>query len=109
LLAGFQAEGSGGRLLEDGAKFLKIHGQMIPVRAEIANLRQFSAHAGQSELLRWLSGLPAPPRQLYLTHGEPAAATALQSAIQSQLHWRATIAEYLKTVDLAAPANTATT
>jgi len=109
LLAGFQAEGSGGRLLEDGAKFLNIHGHMVPVRAEIDNLRQFSAHAGQSELLRWLSGLPAPPRQLYLTHGEPAAATALQSAIQSQLHWRATVAEYLKTVDLSAPATTATT
>ncbi len=102
LLAGFQAEGSGGRLLEEGAKFLKIHGQMVPVRAEVTNLRQFSAHAGQSELMRWLSGLPAPPRQLYLVHGEPAAATALQSTIQSKLGWRPTVAEYLKTVDLSA-------
>ena len=102
LLAGFQAEGTGGRILEEGAKFLKIHGQMVPVRAEVVNLRQFSAHAGQSELLRWLSGLPAPPRQLYLVHGEPAAATALQAKIQSQLRWRPNIAEYLKTVDLSA-------
>ena len=102
LLAGFQAEGTGGRLLEEGAKFLKIHGQMVPVRAEVTNLRQFSAHAGQSELMRWLSGLPAPPRQLYLVHGEPAAATALQSTIQSKLGWRPTVAEYLKTVDLSA-------
>jgi len=102
LLAGFQAEGTGGRILEDGAKFLKIHGQMVPVRAEVVNLRQFSAHAGKSELLHWLSGLPAPPRQLYLVHGEPAAATALQATIQSQLRWRANVAEYLKTVDLSA-------
>jgi metallo-beta-lactamase family protein len=101
LLAGFQAEGSGGRIMEEGAKFLKIHGQMVPVRAEVTNLRQFSAHAGQSELMRWLSGLPAPPRQLYLVHGEPAAATALQSTIQSKLGWRPTVAEYLKTVDLS--------
>jgi metallo-beta-lactamase family protein len=101
LLAGFQAEGSGGRILEEGAKFLMIHGQMVPVRAEVTNLRQFSAHAGQSELMRWLSGLPAPPRQLYLVHGEPAAATALQSTIQSKLGWRPTVAEYLKTVDLS--------
>jgi metallo-beta-lactamase family protein len=101
LLAGFQAEGSGGRLLEDGAKYLTIHGQQVPVRAEVVNLRQFSAHAGQSELMRWLSGLPAPPRQLHLVHGEPAASTALQSKIQSQLGWKANIAEYLKTVDLS--------
>jgi len=101
LLAGFQAEGSGGRLLEDGAKYLKIHGEVVPVRAEVVNLRQFSAHAGQSELLRWLSGLPAPPRQLHLVHGEPAASAALQAKIQSQLGWRANIAEYLKTTDLS--------
>jgi metallo-beta-lactamase family protein len=102
LLAGFQAEGTGGRALEEGAKFLNIHGQMVPVRAEVTNLRQFSAHAGRSELLRWLSGLPAPPRQIYLVHGEPAAASALQGAIQSQLHWPATVAQYLQTVDLSA-------
>lgn len=102
LLAGFQAEGSGGRLLEEGAKYLKIHGAVVPVRAEVVNLRQFSAHAGQSELLRWLSGLSAPPRQLHLVHGEPAASVALQAKIQSQLGWRADVAQYLQTIDLSA-------
>ena len=102
LLAGFQAEGTNGRLLEDGAKSLKIHGELVPVRAEVTNLRQVSAHAGQSELMRWLSGLPAPPRQLYLVHGEPAASTALQSTIQSQLGWRPALAQYLQTVNLSA-------
>ncbi len=102
LLAGFQAEGSGGRLLEEGAKYLKIHGVMVPVRAEVTNLRQFSAHAGQGELTRWLSGLPATPRKLYLVHGEPAAAVALQSKIQAQFGWHADIAQYLQTVDLSA-------
>ena len=102
LLAGFQAEGTGGRLLEEGAKYLKIHGETVPVRAEVTNLRQFSAHAGRSELLHWLSGLPAPPRHLYLVHGEPSAAAALQSAVRSQMHWPVSVAEYLQTVDLSA-------
>jgi metallo-beta-lactamase family protein len=100
LLAGFQAEGTGGRLLEEGAKFLTIHGQAVPVRAEVVNLRQFSAHAGRNELLRWLSGLPAPPKQLYLVHGEPAASAALQKSIRSQFGWSAILPAYLQTVDL---------
>ena len=102
LLAGFQAEGSGGRLLEDGAKYLKIHGANVPVLSEVVNLRQFSAHAGQSELMRWLSGLPAPPRQLHLVHGEPAAAAALQAKIKSSLGWPVDVAQYLQTIDLSA-------
>ena len=94
LLAGFQAEGTRGRSLEDGASFLKMHGQMAPVRAEVVNLRQFSAHAGRSELMRWLGGMPAPPKQLFIVHGEPSASRALQEAVQSQLGWQATLPSY---------------
>ena len=101
LLAGYQGEGTGGRLLEDGAKFLKIHGDMVPVRAEVINLHQFSAHAGRGELLRWLSGLPAPPRKLFLTHGEPEASAALQFSVQSQFGWTATLPKYLESFDLS--------
>jgi metallo-beta-lactamase family protein len=101
LLAGFQAEGTRGRALEEGAKSIQIHGEMVPVRAEVVNLRQFSAHAGRSELLRWLAEIPAPPRQLFLVHGEPVAAKALQAAVQSQLHWPVTLPNYLQTFDLA--------
>ena len=68
--------------------------------AEIINMGQLSAHAGQDELLRWLSGFPAPPRQTYLTHGEPAAALALQQQIQTKMKWKVDIAQYLQTVDL---------
>jgi len=60
-----------------------MYGEDVPVAAEVVNLRQFSAHAGKSELMRWLTGLPAPPRQTYLVHGEPAASAALKSAIES--------------------------
>jgi len=102
LLAGFQAEGTRGRTLEDGAKSIQIHGEEVPVRAEIVNLRQFSAHAGRSELMRWLGGVPAPPRQLFLVHGEPAAAQALQATIKTELHWNVTVASYLQSVDLNA-------
>ena len=101
LLAGFQAEGTRGRALEEGAKAIGIHGETIPVRAEVVNLRQFSAHAGRSELMRWLAGIPAPPRQLFLVHGEPAAAKALESAVQSELHWPVTLPNYLQSFDLA--------
>jgi metallo-beta-lactamase family protein len=101
LLAGFQAEGTRGRLLEEGLKTIRIHGETVPVRAEVINLRQFSAHAGRSELLRWLSDAPAAPRKLFLVHGEPVAAQALQSAVESQLHWNVTIPNYLEAFDLS--------
>jgi metallo-beta-lactamase family protein len=101
LLAGFQAEGTRGRALEEGAKTLRIHGMDVPVLAEVINLRQFSAHAGQSELMRWLSGMPAAPRQTYLTHGEPEASAALKSKIEAAYKWKVALPRYLQTVDLS--------
>jgi metallo-beta-lactamase family protein len=100
ILAGFQAEGTRGRALEEGAKTLNIFGQAVPVGAEIVEMGQFSAHAGKSELLRWLSGFPSPPKQTYLTHGEPAAAQALAGAIQQKFGWKASVARYLDTVPI---------
>jgi len=100
ILAGFQAEGTRGRALQEGAKTLNIFGQAVPVCAEIVELGQFSAHAGKSELLRWLTPLPAAPRQIYLTHGEPAAAQALQATVAEKLQWKAAVARYLDTVPL---------
>lgn len=100
ILAGFQAVGTRGRALEEGAKVLHLFGQAVPVCAEILEMGQFSAHAGKSELLRWLSNLPAPPKQIYLTHGEPEAAQALQSAIQEKFKWNVAVARYLDTVPL---------
>jgi metallo-beta-lactamase family protein len=102
ILAGFQAEGTRGRALQEGAKSLNIFGQVVPVAAEIVEMGQFSAHAGKSELLRWLAALPAPPKQTYLTHGEPQAAQALQAAIQDKFKWKAAVARYLDTVTLGA-------
>ena len=100
ILAGFQAEGTRGRALQEGARSLKLYGQDVPVLAEIISMGQFSAHAGKSELLRWLTALPSPPRQTYLTHGEPAAAQSLQAAIQQKFQWKAAVARYLDTVPI---------
>jgi len=101
LLVGYQGEGTRGRQLQDGAKFIKIFGDMVPVKAQVIVLPQLSAHAGRSELLRWLSGIKVAPKQTYLVHGEPPALQSFQAAIQAQYHWPVTIAEYLKTVELA--------
>ena len=100
LLVGYQAEGTGGRALQDGAKFLRLYGEEVPVRAEIIEIGQLSAHAGKSELLRWLSGFKSPPRQTFLVHGEPKALTAFRDTISSQLHWPVTIPAYQQSVDL---------
>ncbi len=100
LLAGFQAEGSRGRALQDGATTLRFYGHAVNVAAEVVSMGQLSAHAGKSELLRWLGGLPSAPKQSYMTHGEPQAARALGAAISDQLHWKVDVAEYLQTVDL---------
>ncbi|HKV25401.1 MAG TPA: MBL fold metallo-hydrolase [Candidatus Acidoferrum sp.] len=101
ILAGFQAVGTRGRALLEGAKTLSLFGQQVPVCAEIVEMGQFSAHAGKSELLRWLGALPAAPAQTYLTHGEPEAAQSLRSAIQERFQWKVEVARYLDTVDLA--------
>jgi metallo-beta-lactamase family protein len=101
ILAGFQAQGTRGRALQEGAKTIRLFGQDVAVNAEIVELGQFSAHAGKSELLRWLTALPTPPKQTYLTHGEPSAAQSLQSSIQEKFHWKVSVARHLDTVDLA--------
>jgi metallo-beta-lactamase family protein len=100
ILAGFQAEGTRGRALLQGAKSLSLFGQVVPVLAEIVELGQFSAHAGKSELLRWLTGLQVPPKQVYLTHGEPQAAQSLQQAIVTNFRWKASVARYLDSVEI---------
>jgi metallo-beta-lactamase family protein len=101
LLVGYQAEGTGGQALQNGAKFLRIFGQQVPVRAEVVDIGQLSAHAGKSELLRWLSGIQAPPKQTFMIHGEPSGLTSLRDAIVSQYHWPSvTIPNYLQSFDL---------
>jgi len=88
LLVGYQAEGSRGRLLQDGAPSIRIHGEQIPVRGGVATLDGLSAHADQAELLRWMAGFERAPERTFLVHGEPGAAKALEAKIGQELGWR---------------------
>ncbi len=90
LVAGFQAAGTRGRSLIDGAEWLRIHGRDIPVRAAIRRVDALSGHADRHELGRWLTGLPAPKRT-FLVHGEPPAARALAEFLRATFGWEATI------------------
>jgi metallo-beta-lactamase family protein len=87
LLVGFQAEGTRGRQLLDGASSVKIHGQNIPVQAVVDKIESMSAHADSSEILRWLGGFQASPKRTFLVHGEPRAMDPLAGAIREKLGW----------------------
>jgi len=100
LFVGYQAAGTRGRLLREGARAMKMLGQSVPVRATIMASDSYSAHADQGEILRWLGGFTRPPETTYIVHGEPDAAAALQALIASQLKWRAVVAQDGQRVDI---------
>jgi metallo-beta-lactamase family protein len=87
VFAGFQVGGSRGAKLVAGEREVKIHGEMVPVRAEVRQLEGFSGHADRNELLAWLRSLRRPPQQTFVVHGEPDAADALRAAIRNELGW----------------------
>jgi metallo-beta-lactamase family protein len=87
LFVGYQAAGTRGRTLVDGAQEVKIHGRYVPVRAQVAKLDSMSAHADRGEILRWLGTFPAKPRRLILVHGEPGPMDSLKATIQQRLSW----------------------
>ncbi len=90
LVAGFQAIGTRGRSLVDGARFLHIHGRDIEVRAAVRRVDALSGHADRHELSRWLGSMPTP-RRTFLVHGEPAAARGLADHLRTTLGWETTI------------------
>ncbi|MGA9333906.1 MAG: MBL fold metallo-hydrolase [Rudaea sp.] len=100
LFAGFQAAGTRGAAMLAGAQTIRIHGQDIPVRAEVDVLSSLSAHADWKETLDWLGNMRTPPRMTFITHGEPVAADALRQQIERRLHWNTHIPEYLESVEL---------
>jgi metallo-beta-lactamase family protein len=87
LFAGYQAAGTRGRSLKDGVKTVRIHGQEIPVRAEIAALESMSAHADANEILTWLRNFKQPPAVTFLVHGEPGPMDTLRARIERELGW----------------------
>ncbi len=94
LFVGYQAIGTLGRQIIDGAKKVRILGQQYPVRARIAQIHGFSSHADRNELLRWLSGLKSSPRHLFVTHGESEAAQNFSDFLKEKTGWKVSVPEY---------------
>jgi metallo-beta-lactamase family protein len=84
LIVGFQGHGSLGRRILDGQPVVSIHGEKVVVRAKVHSLGGFSAHAGQKDLLRWLSALASSKPRVVLTHGEDRARKALSAEIRKR-------------------------
>ena len=101
LFVGYQAAGTRGRALVDGAREVKIRGQFVPVSARIERLDSMSAHADSEESLRWLGGFKKPPSITYLVHGEPGPMDALKSTIASRLQWNVHAPAHLEQVELS--------
>lgn len=101
LFSGFQVGGTRGDRMMRGEKEIKMFGQMIPVRAEVVQIDNMSAHADSLELLHWLAQLKKAPRKLFITHGEAEAAMALKAQIEQTFHWVCEIPSYLTTVNLS--------
>ncbi|MGE5088207.1 MAG: MBL fold metallo-hydrolase RNA specificity domain-containing protein [Candidatus Levyibacteriota bacterium] len=102
LFAGYQAAGTRGRAMVDGATEIKMFGEYVPVRAEVAQLDSMSAHADHAELVEWMRAFPQAPRRTFVTHGEPVAADAMRLHVEESLGWRCTVPEHLERVDLQA-------
>ena len=83
-----------------GAESIKIHGEYVPVRAEVKNLDMLSAHADADEILRWLRDFKQSPRMTFITHGEPAASDALRHLIEEELGWSCTVPDHGQHFDL---------
>lgn len=96
LFSGFQAGGTRGAAMVGGADSIKIHGDYIPVRAEVANLESLSAHADYAEIIDWLKSFRQAPGKICLTHGEPAAADAMRKHIEESLGWECVVPDYLE-------------
>jgi len=97
LFTGFQAAGTRGAAMVSGASEVTIHGQRVPVRATVRNLDVLSAHADADEIMGWLHKFVRPPRPTFVTHGEPAAAEALQHRVSSELGWQCAVPRYRET------------
>ncbi|MGE0823794.1 MAG: MBL fold metallo-hydrolase RNA specificity domain-containing protein [Candidatus Binatia bacterium] len=98
ILVGYQAEGTRGRTLLDGARSVKMLGRYVPVRAEVVNVPAFSVHADQNETLQWLRTAPSPPDTTFIVHGEKTAANTLHDVIERDLGWTAVVPRYLEQV-----------
>jgi metallo-beta-lactamase family protein len=100
LFVGYQAEATPGRIMLDGAKKVRLLGQIHPVKAQIQQIEGFSAHADRDGLLDWLADIRVPPRCVFVTHGEEKAATSFAKVLNERTGWTARVPRYQETVEL---------
>ncbi|OLC91829.1 MAG: hypothetical protein AUH86_20095 [Acidobacteria bacterium 13_1_40CM_4_58_4] len=100
IFIGFQAPGTRGFTIKSGAPAVKIFGETVPIRAQVAALEQFSDHADPPELLEWLHTFPKKPGVTYLVHGEPAAASQLRDTMTKELGWNVQVAQWMQKVEV---------
>ncbi|HEY7616075.1 MAG TPA: MBL fold metallo-hydrolase, partial [Terriglobales bacterium] len=100
IFIGFQAPGTRGFSIKSGAHEVKIFGEMVPIRAQIAIFEQFSDHADPPELLQWLRTFARKPAATYLVHGEPAAASQLRDIMMKELGWSVEVAQWMQKVEV---------
>ncbi len=103
LLVGYQAEGTRGRLLVEGAHELKIFGKHIPVKAKIHQLESLSAHADQVELIAWMGGIQNIPERIFLIHGEPTSLNSFRVKIKDAFGWDAHIPSLSEALEITIP------
>lgn len=100
LLAGYQAAGTRGEAIVHGKDILKIHGEVVPVKADVVNLTNMSAHADYNEILEWLSHFTKAPHKVFITHGEEESAQSLKKKIKEKFGWNCVIPDYLQVESL---------
>jgi metallo-beta-lactamase family protein len=100
LFSGFQSGGSRGALIVGGAASVRIHGDDVPIRAEVHAMEELSSHADSNELMDWMRGFQRPPQRSFIVHGEPGAADALRRRIAAELKWRVDVPDYRDEVAL---------
>jgi len=100
LFVGYQAMGTLGRQIVDGAEEVRILGQKHPVRARVAQIHGLSAHADRDELLRWLSGLHSPPRRVFVVHGEPETTAQFADFLRERTGWEIAVPQYREEIIL---------
>jgi metallo-beta-lactamase family protein len=100
IFIGFQAPGTRGAIIKGGAPEVKIFGEFVPIRAQVAALEQFSDHADPPEMLEWLRTFKNTPGTTYLVHGEPAASSQLRDRMKKELGWNVQVAEYMERVEV---------
>jgi metallo-beta-lactamase family protein len=100
VFAGFQAGGTRGAAMIEGALSVRIHGTEVPIRSEIKHLDMLSAHADREELLRWARGLERPPARAFMIHGEPDASDVLRRHLRDALGWHCVVPEHGSTIAL---------